>query len=106
VSQIPKSVVREIRTLRSGGVGTTFMVVPSTRRVPGNRHPYCDRNYAYVADMDYRLEIIDISNPAIPSHIGGCDLSGEEVNDVVVSGSYAYVADSDSGFLEIIDLLP
>ena len=32
VSQILKSVVREIRTLRSEGVGTTYAVVPSTRR--------------------------------------------------------------------------
>ncbi|HEC60787.1 MAG TPA: hypothetical protein ENI27_00865 [bacterium] len=32
VSQILKSVVREIHTLRSEGVGTAFSVVPSTRR--------------------------------------------------------------------------
>jgi len=42
VRQIPKSVVREIRTLRSEGVGTTFMVVPSTRRESGDGCPYRD----------------------------------------------------------------
>ena len=42
VRQIPKSVVREIRTLRSEGVGTANWAVPSTRRAPGNGCPYRD----------------------------------------------------------------
>ncbi len=42
VRQIPKSVVREIRTLRSEGVGTAILAVPSTRRAPGDGRPYRD----------------------------------------------------------------
>ncbi len=42
VRQISKSVVREIRTLRSEGVGTANWAVPSTRRAPGNGRPYRD----------------------------------------------------------------
>jgi hypothetical protein len=58
VSQIPKSVVREIRTLRSVGVGTTFSVVPSTRRQLGNRLFYRDKSFLAIALADKMMDNI------------------------------------------------
>jgi len=59
-------------------------------------------NYAYVADEQYGLFILDLSNPANPSWTGDVDTPGIAL-DVFVSGNYAYVADSEAG-LEIIDV--
>ncbi|MFN5892129.1 MAG: hypothetical protein ACK45Z_05770, partial [Dolichospermum sp.] len=59
-------------------------------------------NYAYVADIDSGLQIIDISNPTTPTLKGNYDTSGSAWG-VQVLGNYAYVADIDSG-LQIIDI--
>ena len=59
-------------------------------------------SYAYVADTDAGLRVIDISNPASPTEVASCDTPGSAWG-VAVSGSYAYVADTDSG-LRIIDI--
>ncbi len=53
-------------------------------------------NYAYVADEDAGLQVIDVSNPANPQRVGGYDTSGY-ANGVAVSGNYAYVADVRCG---------
>ena len=49
-------------------------------------------NYAYVADCDAGLQIIDISNPASPTIVGTYDTPGQAYG-VAVAGNYAYVAD-------------
>ncbi|MDB9453189.1 DUF4347 domain-containing protein, partial [Dolichospermum circinale CS-541/06] len=59
-------------------------------------------NYAYVADSDSGLQIIDISNPTTPTLKGNYDTSGYAYG-VQVVGNYAYVADGNSG-LQIIDI--
>ena len=59
-------------------------------------------NYAYVADYDAGLQIIDVSNPSAPVCVGGYNTSGI-ARCVVVSGNYAYVADGSAG-LQIIDI--
>jgi Ca2+-binding RTX toxin-like protein len=59
-------------------------------------------NYAYVADGDSGLQIIDISNPTTPTLKGNYDTSGY-AQGVQVVGNYAYVADDASG-LQIIDV--
>ena len=59
-------------------------------------------SYAYVADYNSGLQIIDISNPASPSRVGSYDTPGYACG-VAISGSYAYVADGGSG-LQIIDI--
>ena len=59
-------------------------------------------NYAYVAQGGSGLQVIDISNPANPTSVGGCDTSGG-ANGVVVSGNYAYVADGDAG-VQVVDV--
>ncbi|MBD2270993.1 cadherin domain-containing protein, partial [Anabaena sp. FACHB-1391] len=59
-------------------------------------------NYAYVADRDSGLQIIDISNPTTPTLKGNYDTPGYAYG-VQVVGNYAYVADGESG-LQIIDI--
>nr|WP_256376189.1 Calx-beta domain-containing protein [Dolichospermum sp. UHCC 0259] len=59
-------------------------------------------NYAYIADYDSGLQIIDISNPKTPILKGNYNTSGNAFG-VQVVGSYAYVADDFKG-LQIIDI--
>jgi hypothetical protein len=59
-------------------------------------------NYAFLADQDYGLLIIDISDPANPTLLGTYDVPSYTKN-VVVSGDYAFVADDHSG-LYVIDI--
>ncbi len=76
---------------------------------------YVSGNYAYVANSVgsnatfASLEIIDVTNPALPIHkgflkngIGGALLKG--AYSVFVLGNYAYVASRGSNALEIIDV--
>ncbi|MBS3029212.1 MAG: DUF4347 domain-containing protein [Dolichospermum sp. DET50] len=59
-------------------------------------------NYAYIADRDSGLQIIDISNPTTPTLKGNYVTSGLAW-EVQVVGNYAYVAYDTSG-LQIIDI--
>ena len=59
-------------------------------------------NYAYVANDNPGLQIIDISNPTTPTLKGNYDTPGNTYG-VQVVGNYAYVAGDDSG-LQIIDI--
>ncbi|NGX42638.1 MAG: Serine/threonine-protein kinase PrkC [Chlamydiae bacterium] len=59
-------------------------------------------NYAYVADRDSGLQIIDVSNVTNPT-FAGFYATPDRAYDVAVSGNYAYVADWNSG-LQIIDV--
>ena len=63
---------------------------------------YVSAEYAYVADSDSGLQIIDISDPANPFIVGTCDTPGSALG-VYVAGDYAYVADGYSG-LQVIDI--
>ncbi|MFH1230375.1 MAG: hypothetical protein V1709_02645 [Planctomycetota bacterium] len=63
---------------------------------------YVSGNYAYVADGNSGLRVIDISNPKIPILSGSCDTPGSAYG-IYVSGNYAYVADGSSG-LQVIDI--
>jgi hypothetical protein len=58
--------------------------------------------YAYLADGDNGVRILDISNPAVPFEVGYADTPGF-AERVVVSGNYAYIADNYAG-LRIIDV--
>jgi hypothetical protein len=53
-------------------------------------------SYAYVADNLSGLQVIDVSNPAIPVVMGGLD-TPDAARGVAVVGDYAYVADGISG---------
>ena len=53
-------------------------------------------SYAYVADLEAGLQMIDTSNPASPVAVGSVDTPGIAY-DAAVSGNYAFVADGASG---------
>ena len=57
--------------------------------------------YAYVADRDRGLRVIDVSDPSSPREVGFYDPLGY-ASGVAVSGSYAYVADGSG--LRVIDV--
>jgi len=57
-------------------------------------------NYAYVADGDDGLVILNIEDPANPTLVGSYDTDGY-VYSVTISGNYAYVADSGNGLVII-----
>ncbi|MFQ5518265.1 MAG: LVIVD repeat-containing protein, partial [Acidimicrobiia bacterium] len=58
--------------------------------------------YAYLADYDAGLRIIDVSQPAAPAEVGSFDSPGY-AEGVAVAGGYAYLADGYAG-LRIIDV--
>ena len=60
-------------------------------------------NYAYVADGEGGLRIIDIANPAAPAEVGFYDTPGS-ARGVAVAGDTIYVADVGGG-LDILRLL-
>ena len=59
--------------------------------------------YAYVADGDAGLWIVDVSDPGTPAVTGGCDTPGHAYA-LAVAGSYAYVADGFDGGLRVVDV--
>jgi hypothetical protein len=59
-------------------------------------------NYAYIADFNSGLQVINISNPSNPVKAGSYDTPGA-AEGVFVSGNYAYVADGYSG-LQVINV--
>lgn len=65
---------------------------------------YVSGSYAYVADGDSGLRIIDVSNPTSPQEVGSYVVPGYAYAlGVYGSGPYAYVAYGDSG-LRIVDI--
>jgi hypothetical protein len=60
-------------------------------------------NYAYVADCDSGLQIIDISDPSNPTFKGSYDTPAYNVYEAAVFGNYAYLSSGFSG-LQIIDI--
>ena len=59
-------------------------------------------DYAFVADYEAGLRIINISDLSAPSVVGAYDTPGD-ARDVAVDGDYAFVADYGSG-LQIINI--
>jgi len=60
-----------------------------------------DGIYAYLADSEGGLHVLDISNPVDPKFIAFCD-TPYRARGVAVSGDFVYIADEGSG-LQIID---
>jgi hypothetical protein len=60
-------------------------------------------DYAYVADGDNGLNIINISNPANPVKVGFY-LASYLIQDVVVAGNYAYIAEGWYHGFRILDI--
>ncbi|MDI6781501.1 MAG: carboxypeptidase regulatory-like domain-containing protein [bacterium] len=63
---------------------------------------HVQNGYAYVANFQQGLEIIDVSSPDKPVHVGNYNTDGWAY-EVYVSGKYAFVADGYAG-LKIIDI--
>jgi len=83
---------------------------PSTYELDSAHSIYVSGKYAYVASYaDDGVEILDISDPANPVHVGAITDSGPTALDgaqcIFVSGKYAYVASAgvDDG-VEILDI--
>ena len=92
--------------LEQGSIGRRSTVNPTFKGsydTPGFAHEVAlSGNYAYVADWDSGLQIIDVSDPSNPTFKGSYD-TPLLAYGVALSGNYAYVADEDSG-LRIIDI--
>ena len=52
--------------------------------------------YAYVADREGGLRVVDVSNPAAPVEVGFHDTPGEAYS-VAESGGYVHLADGSAG---------
>ncbi len=76
--------------------------ITSCRITGAPNNVFLQGNYAYVADGDSGLRIIDIHNPDSMYEAGFCYLPGY-AKDVYVNGQYAYVSASDAG-LVIVDI--
>ena len=59
-------------------------------------------DYAYIADGDHGIQIIDITDKAAPEIIGNYDTFGF-ANGIFIDANYAYVADGNGG-MAIIDI--
>ena len=61
-----------------------------------------DGNYAYVADVEGGLQIVDITDPENAMAVGQC-ATADRPFDVSVSGDYAFVADGSVG-MTVVDI--
>ncbi|MDA7655220.1 pentapeptide repeat-containing protein, partial [Akkermansiaceae bacterium] len=55
-----------------------------------------DGNYAYVADGQQGLTVVNVSDPESPTLAGNYD-PGWDIGDVAISGGYAYLANQSGG---------
>ena len=70
---------------------------------PGDaRFVTVEGDYAYVADGESGIQILDINDPSNPVLIGGYDTQGN-ASDVAVQDGYVYIADGTGG-LRVIRL--
>jgi hypothetical protein len=76
---------------------------PKVTRYASPRAVAVAGSYAYVADSEYGLHVIDVSIPDDCVRVGSLAISGGAW-DVAVTNDYAYVATSSNG-LQVIDLL-
>ena len=66
-------------------------------------------NYAYIAGyIDDGVQILDISDPSNPTHVGSITDAGamelDGATSIAISGSYAYITGYDDDGLEILDI--
>jgi hypothetical protein len=67
--------------------------------------------YAYVADWETGLQIVDVSDPAYPRRVGECSINGQ-ARRLVMRDNYAYVAaapiwdgqSNQGGGLQVVDI--
>jgi len=83
-------------------IGQTIEFLGSYETPGGPINVFIDEPYAYVADRGSGLQIIDISEPTMPTLIGSYDTPGEAFG-IFVQNDYAFIGDYGSG-LQIIDI--
>lgn len=90
-----------LRVLDAGNIGPTV----GELELPGwlAMGLCANDGYAYVADDDGGLQVIDVSDPANPAGVAAYDTWGNALG-VAVEGRYAYVADGANGLL-VMDLV-
>lgn len=67
---------------------------------------FYDENRVYLGTEKWdgdEFSIVDVTNPAAPAKIGGFE-TGSKVNDILVRGTFVYVADSDQQQLRVLDI--
>ncbi len=78
------------------------------RELSGAHGLFVDGRYAYIASYtDDGVEIVDISNPALPTHAGAYENASDKLNgatDIIVSGKYAYVSGALDDGIAILDI--
>ncbi len=100
VSNFSLQAVSELFEIFATSRNTTFMGGFNT---PGSaRNVVVSGKYAYVADEQNGLRIIDISDPTNPTEVGSYDTPGT-THAVAVKNQYAFLADGNSG-IWIIDV--
>lgn len=71
---------------------------------PGSAsHVVVAGDYAYVADGESGMHVLDISDPAHPALVGGYDTPGW-CRSLAVAGNYVYAADGTGGKLQVLDI--
>ncbi len=65
-------------------------------------HVAVDGSYAYLANGEAGLQVLDVSNPSDPTLVGGQDTAGLAL-DIFLDGDHAYVVDGENG-LVIMDI--
>jgi hypothetical protein len=76
----------------SGANAQNVEYVGSLNFTAGVGDVFTTGNHAFLSDYTSGLDIIDVSNPAQPSNIGGCYIPGD-AHAVYILGNYAYLAD-------------
>ena len=95
------------------GLGATHAATPTLQPLLQGKWPAFPRggdardvkvsgNYAYVADHDAGLQVIDVSNPTNCVRVGGYHAAGLTLS-VAVAGNYAYMA-INGGLFRVIDV--
>ena len=68
----------------------------STLQFPSAMRLCTDGDYVYLLDESRGLVIIDVSNPGRPQEVSSMLIGGSDPQNIVVSGSYAYLVNGDS----------
>ena len=96
------------------GVGPRLVILdisnPASPTVVGKTPPLSDivqdiaiaGGYAYIADGDAGLRVVDVSMPSNPAEVGFYDTLGN-AQGVAIAGGYTYIAAGDAG-LRVLDV--
>ena len=85
------------------GIPEDISLASSPTAVERSRGVVIEGDYAYIADGNNGLKILDVKNPSIPQVVGFYDNQTGFASDLSVSGNYAYIADGFDG-LKVVDI--